>query len=232
MTVFGYIFIDPEKKYLLPVNKQQYMIEEYGRSLGHQVENFFIEQHVSARRPFAEREEAGALLHLCRGNDLIIVARQDLVFCKAGQGLRLIRLLQERDISLHLIDLDGDIVRPTSRKLVISNGISGLVVNLLETLAQRERPVHGAAIRRAKQVGKNQGRYLGGPVAFGYQVNEDGGLIEHQQEQKIIKKIVKMRRQNCSYRDIARILAEKHEISLSHEGVRKIIARQEKKAKA
>jgi DNA invertase Pin-like site-specific DNA recombinase len=231
MTAFGYIFIDPEKKYLLPISKQQYMIEEYGRSLGHQVKNFFVEQYVSARTPFVEREEAAALLQSCRPNDLIIATRVDFVFCRAGEGVRLIRMLYEQSVSMHLVDMGGDIVRPAERKLVISTGISAVFFNLLESLAEREKPVYGAAIRRAKKIGKKTGRYLGGPVAFGYKINEDGFLEEDQPQQDIISQIIKLRKDRRSYRDIAKFVSEKFGTSFSHEGIRKILARQEKKKK-
>ncbi len=231
MTAFGYIFIDPEKKFLIPINKQQYMIEEYGRSHGWSVENYIIEKDSSAREPFSHRPQAASLISNCQEEDVIVVSRVDHVFCKARDGLELIQTLGKRNISLHLVDLDGDIVLPQKRKLVISTGISGKVYSLLESLAERERTSHGAAIRRAKYIGRKQGRYLGGPVAFGYQINEDGHLEEDKEQQEIIRRIIALRKQRCSYRNISRILSEKYKTSFSHEGIRKILARHNKNIK-
>ncbi|BCO10071.1 hypothetical protein GF1_24470 [Desulfolithobacter dissulfuricans] len=224
MTAFGYLFIDIEKRFRVPVADQQQVIEQYSQQLGLSVDQFFIEQNSSARRPFGERDEGHRLLQICQADDMIIVARADMVFSRATEGVRLIRRLKKQGISLHIAELEGDIVKPQERKLVISTGIADLVATLLERLAQRERSGQSAAIRHAKKIQQKQGRYLGGPVPFGWQVNGEGRLEEHGEEQLIIEEMMAMRADRWSYRDIARQMKEKHGLGFSHEGIRKILA--------
>ncbi|WP_456387338.1 recombinase family protein [Desulfolithobacter sp.] len=224
MTAFGYLFIDIEKKFRVPVADQQQVIEQYSQQLGLSVDQFFIEQNISARRPFGERDEGHRLLQVCQADDTIIVARADMVFSRAREGVRLIRRLKKQGISLHIAELEGDVVKPQERKLVISTGIADLVATLLERLAQRERSGQSAAIRHAKKIQQKQGRYLGGPVPFGWQVNGEGRLEEDRKEQLIIEEMMAMRADRWSYRDIARQMKEKHGVTFSHEGIRKILA--------
>ena len=71
-----------------------------------------------------------------------------------------------------------------------------------------------------------EGRYIGGPVPFGWQV-KDGFLKKDRQQQKVIRQIQKWRADRWSYRDISSKLREKLGVKLSHEGIRKVLMKSE-----
>ena len=140
MAVYGYIFVDIEKKYRVPASEQQQTIANYCQDNGLTLDALYTEQYISAWRPFVERTQAKMLLEACTDDDIIVGIRSDAIFCRPKEGLLLIDTLAQKNISLHIIELGGDIVRPTERKLVVSNGIAGAVNRLLSNLAERERP--------------------------------------------------------------------------------------------
>ncbi len=141
MAIYGYIFVDIEKKYRVSSAEQQSRIDAYCQDFGSPVDNYYIEQYISAWRPFVERTQASGLLETCQENDLIVACQSDAIFCRPKDGLHLIDLLTQKNVSLHLLDLGGDIVHQTERKLVISTGMANPIHQLLTTLAKRERPV-------------------------------------------------------------------------------------------
>jgi hypothetical protein len=72
---------------------------------------------------------------------------------------------------------------------------------------------------------KRQGKHLGGKRPFGYQIGEDGKLIEDAREQAAIRRIVEMRKADAPLRSIQEALAEDGH-SLSHVAVSRILKRE------
>jgi hypothetical protein len=62
-----------------------------------------------------------------------------------------------------------------------------------------------------------------GAVPFGWSVAKDGSMVEHKQHQEMILLMVEARHDGRSYRAIAETLRGRG-VTLSHEGVRKILA--------
>jgi hypothetical protein len=84
--------------------------------------------------------------------------------------------------------------------------------------AERDRirePVLGT---KADQ--KKRGRFLGGTTPFGWQVGEEGSLIEVPEQQVVIRQIMDLRRQGMSLRAIAAKIGG----TVSHVTVRGILA--------
>ena len=221
MTALGYIFLDREAQ--VAVAEQQRAIQAYAQSLGLRVEDFFIEQRVSLKVPFRERKEAGRLLAGVQSGDSLITMKSEWVLASAKEGVGLIHLLRKRSVSLYCIDLDGNISLATERKLVVSEGGSSLILAVLTALAVCDPSKHGESIKAIKRHRKREGKYLGGPVPFGWQV-EGEYLVQDLKQQKIIKEIKILRSDRWSYRDISRKLRERHALQISHEGIRRILA--------
>ena len=58
-------------------------------------------------------------------------------------------------------------------------------------------------IKGVKQRQRKQGRYLGGSRPFGYMIHENGRLIENPMEQKVLKRIMELKKQGKSLRAIS-----------------------------
>ena len=224
MHVFGYVFLAQDKEYLVPAAEQEDSLTAYARSIGLSITDIFAEEQTPLQQPFHERPQGGVLLRKCAVGDAVLTMKAAWVLGSAVEGERLLRMLSKDRVALHCVDLGANISVPEKRRLAITEGCSDLVRKLLAALAVCEGSRHGQAIRMAKKHRKQQGKYLGGPVPFGWEVNGEGFLVPNEDQQKIIDEIVTMRMERWSYREISGKLRDEFDIRLSHEGVRKILA--------
>lgn len=230
MRIIGYIYLASEKEHHVSATEQQQQLESYSKKLFNKdIDTIFVEESATLKKPLRERAEGRRLLDNCCEGDAVLVVHSSWIMSSAKETLRVLKSLAAKNIALHCLDLGENISTPNERKLVVSEGPSALVFRLLEGLSVCESTNHGASIKAAKKHLKKKGRYLGGPVPFGWMVSEDGVLVNNPAEQKIIVKIEQLRRDKNSYREIASQLKQKFNVRLSHEGVRKVLERNREK---
>jgi DNA invertase Pin-like site-specific DNA recombinase len=232
MSVFGYVFLSLEKEHLVTEEEQRAAIYNYAQKIGSEIEELVVEEGTSLKQPFRERIEGSKLLQRCLIGDSIIIVKAEWILSSAGDGATLLQTFRHKDIALHCIDFDQNISVDEKRKLVVSEGCAGIIRKVLSALAVCERSSHGQAIRATKRSLKNQGKYIGGPVPFGWEVNKERMLVQNDAQQKIIQAIISMREERWSYRDIARKLKDEFDVQLSHAGVRRILETDKKKKEA
>jgi len=229
MSVFGYIFSALDKEQQVAVEEQQNALYDYARTIGLPVADIFVEEGALLKKPFKERAEGSRLLKRCAAGDAIITMKTAWIISSAGEGADLLQTLRKRDIALHCVDLGENITVDEKRKLIVYTGCAGIVQKLLSALAVCESSKHGEAIRASKRTLKEKGKYIGGPVPFGWEVNEKRVLVQNKEQQKIIKTIIAWRADRWSYRDIAAKLKDEYKVQLSHAGVRRILESDKKK---
>jgi hypothetical protein len=74
---------------------------------------------------------------------------------------------------------------------------------------------------------KQAARFPGGSAPFGYVIKQAGGaavLVEHPKRKPAIEAMRALRLDGKSYRRIAEHVAEAYGLTISHEGVRRLIA--------
>jgi len=145
--------------------------------LGLTVDRMFIERGVSGSVPLSDRPEGTALLGVLKGGDVLITPKLDRMFRSALDALDVLAKLKARNVSLHMIDLGGD---------VTGNGISKLVFTILSAVAEAERDRIRERVTQVKRDQRQRNRYLGGIVPFGFRVGEDGALVPDTTEQALI----------------------------------------------
>lgn len=230
MRIIGYIYQASEKEHFVAVDDQKKELEQYSSELFNlKISTFFIEESATLKKPLRERTEGKKMLDNCREGDVVLVARSSWILSSAKEALKIVKNLASRNIALYCLDLGDNISIPNERKLVVSEGPASLVMRLLEGLSVCESTNHGASIKAAKKHLKKKGRYLGGPVPFGWMVSEKGTLVSNPAEQKIIVEIERLRESKNSYREIALQLRQRFDVRLSHEGVRKVLERTREK---
>jgi putative DNA-invertase from lambdoid prophage Rac len=222
MRALGYIFLTIDRAAQVAVGEQQRVIQACATSLGLTVEDFFVEQGTSLKSPFRERKEAAGLLAGVQSGDTLITLKSEWVFGSAKEGVRLVSMLKKMSVGLYCIDLNENISLATERKLVVSEGGSTLILAVLKALAACDSSKHGESIKAAKRHQKSEGKYVGGPVPFGWQL-EGEYLVQDLKQQQLIREIIKLRADRWSYRDIVQKLQERHNVRLSHEGIRRIL---------
>jgi len=216
MAVYGYARVSTDRQADdgESLGTQQRVIEGYAMMNGLALDSIFVERGVSGSKPLGERPEGARLLAALKAGDVVITAKLDRMFRSALNALDVLGQLKDRGVSLHMIDLGGD---------VTGNGISKLVFTILSAVAEAERDRIRERIRDVKADQRKRRRYLGGIVPFGWQVTEDGALVEDPDQQRAIERIAQLRREGLSLRAISAAMSAEG-VKLSHEGVKNVLA--------
>jgi DNA invertase Pin-like site-specific DNA recombinase len=194
---------------------QQRRVEGYAQMHDMTVDRHFIERGVSGSIPLVDRPEGSALLSLVKRGDVIITPKLDRCFRSALDALDVLQQLKDRGVSLHMIDLNGD---------VTGNRISKLMFTILSAVAEAERDRIRERISEVKKDQKSRKRYLGGIVPFGFSLGKEGALVEVPEQQEAIREMKALQADGKSLRTIAEVMKTKgHDIS--HMAVKKILDR-------
>lgn len=180
MAVYGYVRVSTRQQADGDsLGVQDRMVSGYALMIGVSVDRMFVESGISGSVPLHERPEGKALLGVLRAGDVVIAPKLDRMFRSALDALEILGVLKGIGVSLHLIDLGGD---------VMSNGISKLVFTILSAVAEAERDRIRERIITSKADGRARGLYLGGNLPFGYRA-VDGKLVPDEAQQKVIGKM-------------------------------------------
>ncbi|MFK5599074.1 recombinase family protein [Methylobacterium sp. HMF5984] len=217
MAVYGYARVSTGRQASEgeSLDVQQRQIEGYAMMIGLKLDAMFVERGVSGSKPLGDRPEGAALLSVLKPGDTVITAKLDRMFRSSLNALDVLAQLKARSISLHMIDLGGD---------VTGNGISKLVFTILSAVAEAERDRIRERIAVVKEDQKGRGRYLGGTIPFGFAVAPDGSLTAIETEQAAIREMSALRAAGKSLRAIAEAMKARG-FNMSHNRVNDILTR-------
>src|SRR6202042_3386539 len=211
MTDYGYCRVSTARQASegesLDVQRRQ--IEGYAHMHGLTLCGVAVGDCVSGAVPVHERPKGGPLFAKLRKGDIVIAPKLDRLFRSALDALQVVEDLRKRGVSLHLLDLGGDIS---------GNGLSKLFLTIAAAFAEAERDRIRERIGQVKADQRARGRYLGGKMPFGFRRGESGELVPHEGEQEAVREMVALRSQGKALRAIAEAVAAKGH-KLSHEGV-------------
>jgi putative DNA-invertase from lambdoid prophage Rac len=197
---------------------QERTVAGYALMHGMAVDQVFVERGVSGSKPLSDRTQGAALLAVIRPGDTVITPKLDRMFRSALDALGVLADLKAKGVSLHMIDLGGD---------VTGNGISKLVFTILSAVAEAERDRTRERITEVKRDQRTRGRYLGGVPPFGWRVGDGGELVAVPEQQKALARMRMMRASGTALRAIAeQITAEG--VKISHVGVKQALAAAER----
>ena len=181
MAVYGYcrVSTDRQADEGESLGAQKRKIEGYAMMQDLALDNIFVEKAVSGSVRLDERPKGKLLLAELKACDVVITPKLDRMFRSALDALAILEQLKARSVSLHMIDLGGD---------VTGNGISKLVFTILSAVAEAERDRIRERIRDVKSDQKQRNQYLGGSIPFGWTKQPSGQLVEHPEQQAAIFK--------------------------------------------
>lgn len=190
-------------------------IKSYSELKGYSIprENLITERGVSGSLEFEKRPEGAKLFASLESGDILIFSKLDRAFRNTRNALNTLHELKERGVSVHFIDLGGD---------VTNDGIGSVIFTILSAFATFERERIATRIREVKQVQKTEGKFLGGFTRFGYSVDGDK-LVPNPDQQAIIKEMKVMRRRGMSLRRISKWLGKSHGVAMSHSTVATLV---------
>lgn len=218
MAVYGYVRVSTltQAREGESLEAQKRQVSSYAASRGDELvdANIFVEAGVSGSTEFIKREQGAVLYAALQSGDMVIFPKLDRAFRNTRDALNVLHDLRTRGVSVHFIDLGGD---------VTGNGVGAIVFTILAAFATFERERIATRIREVKQLKKAQGKFTGGKRAFGYDV-VDGVKVPRADEQEVIEQMKQMRAAGAGYRHIAEWLESKPVKSLSFMGVRHVLA--------
>ncbi|NQV69912.1 MAG: recombinase family protein [Pseudohongiella sp.] len=145
-------------------------------------------------REFFNREAGKELNSLLQAGDVILCSKLERICSSSHEVMNLLAKLKEKSVRLHIVELGGDITNP---ELFVNFAKVCEIFSALEKRKSAER------IKGVKQRQRKQGRYLGGSRPFGYMIHENGRLIENPMEQRVLRKIMVLKKQGKSLRSIS-----------------------------
>ena len=217
MSIFAYVRVSTlnqaREGESLEAQRRQVISYAESKGLNLPIENVFVEAGVSGGSEFQTRPEGAKLFDVLTEGDMVIFPKLDRAFRNTRNALNVLHELKARGVSVHFIDLGGD---------VTGNGVGAIVFTILSAFATFERERIAARIREVKQLKKAQGKFTGGRRAFGYDV-VDGIKVQREDEQAVIREMVKMRAEGVGYRDIASWMAETQDRKMTFMGVKRTL---------
>jgi DNA invertase Pin-like site-specific DNA recombinase len=221
MTVYGYLRVSTltQAKEGESLEAQRLQVVSYAMSKGLELpqEQIFVEAGVSGGSEFQDRPEGSKLFASLQAGDMVVFPKLDRAFRNTRNALNVLHELKARGVSVHFIDLGGD---------VTGNGVGAIVFTILSAFATFERERIAARIREVKQLKKTQGKFTGGKRAFGYEVVE-GVKIPLPDEQEAIERMLKMRQAGATYKKLANWLVNNYDRPVTQMGVKHILSSQE-----
>jgi len=152
------------------------------------------DRNCSLNLDFNKRENGKRLVNMVAAGDVILCSKLERIVSSSDEALKLIAKLRDKFVQLHIVELGGDITRTD---FSVSFSKIAAVFSALEKRKSAER------MKGVKQRQRKQGRYLGGSRPFGYMIHENGRLIENSIEQRVLEKIMHLKKQGKSLRAIS-----------------------------
>ncbi|MFT7473064.1 MAG: DNA invertase Pin-like site-specific DNA recombinase [Kiritimatiellia bacterium] len=143
---------------------------------------------------FGRRDSGKRLMSLLIPGDVILCSKLERICSSSHDVIKLVQKLKEKSVQLHIVELGGDI---TDVELSVN------FAKITELFSALEKRKSAERIKGVKQRQRKQGRYLGGSRPFGYMIHENGRLIENPMEQRVLRRIMELKKLGKSLRAIS-----------------------------
>ena len=172
-----------------------------------------LEDPSEAFVDFHLRERGKTVVDSLRGGDILIVPDQSYLFSSPSQGLAFMRMMREKGICVHCINLSGDI---------LEEKLFDLLIAILAPLAEVEPQLIKDRARQTKRRERQRGKYLGGTPPLGFSVNRDGKLHNSGTRTQILRKVLQLKAKGMSLRKIAAEMQKKG-FKISHTTINSLL---------
>ena len=176
------------------LEKEDLRLQTYALGEGMKVNERFLDQNQKWNVNFMKRPQAAALISSAEAGDIILVCTLERIFSNCDDLANTLKELRKRKIKLVVVDLDGE---------VTDLELAPKFKDVLKIFHSLERRRSTERIKTVKQSQRKKGRFLGGSRPFGYMIHSNGRLIENPMEQRVLKKILEMKKQGKSLRAIS-----------------------------
>jgi putative DNA-invertase from lambdoid prophage Rac len=134
MKVYGYVRVSTlnQAREGDSLEAQRKQVVAYAASKGFELpeDRIYVEAGVSGSVEFEARPEGQRLIESLESGDMLVFPKLDRAFRNTRDALNVLHLLKAQGISVHFIDLGGD---------VTGNGVGAIVFTILAAFATFER---------------------------------------------------------------------------------------------
>jgi putative DNA-invertase from lambdoid prophage Rac len=200
MTIFCYSRVSLQKQVDdgCGLDVQKRIVDGYCLMNGWSVDEHFIEEGISGSVPFNERSQGSLLIARLRKGDTIIASKLDRLFRSARDALNVVEELKAKGVSIHVIDLHGD----------ITNGIAKIFMTITAAFSEMERERISDRLKETKAYLSSQMIFNGGKRPYGFDVVQDGDvqrMVPNVEEMAVIEKMKSMKASGASLREIGAV---------------------------
>ncbi len=176
------------------LEKEDLRLQTYALGEGMKVGERFLDHNQKWNISFMKRPQAVSMMSRAEAGDIILVCTLERIFSNCDDMVATLQELRKRKIKLIVVDLNGE---------VTDLELTPKFTDVLKIFHSLERRRSTERIKTVKQSQRKQGRFLGGSRPFGYMIHSNGRLIENPMEQRVLKKILEMKKQGKSLRAIS-----------------------------
>ena len=176
------------------LEKEDLRLQTYALGEGMKVSERIIDKNQKWNVNFMKRPQAAQLMSRLEAGDIILVCTLERIFSNCEDMTNTLQEFRKRRIKLVVVELDGEVTDAT---------LSPKFNDMLKIFHGLEKRRSTERIKTVKQSQRKKGRFLGGSRPFGYMIHSNGRLIENPMEQRVLKKILEMKKQGKSLRAIS-----------------------------
>jgi len=170
---------------------------------------------VSGGVEFRKRPVFQKVLSELKSNSKLVVSRLDRLSRKVVDTLKLIDDFKKEHKEICITDIGN----------IHKDGVSKIFVTILASLAEVERANISERIKASKKIAKQDRKYLGGFVEFGFKVDENKKLVPDDKEFSVLQSMVNLRRSGLGYRKISDEIKNKFGKRIYYPQIHKILNR-------
>jgi site-specific DNA recombinase len=163
----------------------------------------FSDEDTSGSVAILDRPGGAALFNLLKFGHIkhLVVAKLDRLARNAQDLLATVKALDEKGITLHIVDMGGD-------TLTTQGAVGKLMITILGAIAEFERELIRSRIKDRLKHKFEKGELIG-TVPYGFDLGPDKTLVDNPEEQKWIHHMHRRRTvHNWSYKRVADELNE------------------------
>jgi len=176
------------------LEKEDLRLQTYALGEGMKVNDRYLDENQKWNVNFMKRPQAAALMNRLEAGDIILVCTLERIFSNCDDMMNTLQEFRKRKVKLVVVELDGEVTNPD---------LAPRFQDMLKIFHSLERRRSTERIKTVKQSQRKKGRFLGGSRPFGYMIHSNGRLIENPMEQRVLKKILDMKKQGKSLRAIS-----------------------------
>jgi len=176
------------------LEKEDLRLQTYALGEGMKVNDRYLDENQKWNVNFMKRPQAAALMNRLEAGDIILVCTLERIFSNCDDMMNILQEFRKRKVKLVVVELDGEVTNPD---------LAPRFQDMLKIFHSLERRRSTERIKTVKQSQRKKGRFLGGSRPFGYMIHSNGRLIENPMEQRVLKKILDMKKQGNSLRAIS-----------------------------